>query len=290
MAEKSEYSIPAPALIPGPAVESNDIAVQSATPGHVKKHKVPWGRRAHPPSPCVRAARCPGTSCVGKASHAALPRSIHRGDNVRDAPGTATVSSVAKSLEAQVRELAEQLGLPDVELRRSPRRRTTVSAFREGGRVVISAPVRISSAELLPLAQELLAKMVAQRLGSAASDSELAARAERLLSRWLPQDFPRPSTVRWSQTQTRVWGTCVNSEGSIRISSRLRGMPEYVLDYVLLHELAHLMHSGHGEEFESLLQNYPQRDRARGFLDGVSWRDQNGSDAAPATQLGLFGL
>jgi hypothetical protein len=59
-------------------------------------------------------------------------------------------------------------------------------------------------------------------------------------------------------------------DGTIRISARLRGMPSWVLDYVLLHELAHLLQPRHGPQFWALLQGYPRTERARGFLEGVA--------------------
>lgn len=204
-------------------------------------------------------------------------------------PGGTTFIAVARSLEVQVRELAASLGIADVELRRSTRRRSTVSAFRESGRVVISAPARISSEELLPLAQELLMRLIKQAQGRTPTDEQLMQRARRLTKQWLPTGFPEPSSVRWTSAQSRVWGTCVNSEGSIRLSHRLRAMPDFVVDYVLLHELAHLMQHDHGPEFEALLANFPERERARGFLDGVTWQSQQGStDYLAAQQMDLF--
>jgi hypothetical protein len=59
-------------------------------------------------------------------------------------------------------------------------------------------------------------------------------------------------------------------DASIRLSHRLQGMPEWVVDYVLLHELAHLLEPSHGAKFWALLADYPDVDRARGFLDGWS--------------------
>jgi hypothetical protein len=201
----------------------------------------------------------------------------------------ATVPGVGKSLQAQVQELAARLGVPDVQLRLSARRRTTVSAFRESGVVVISAPVRIRGDELLPLAEQLLNRLISQAQGKYPSDELLAKRAGELAKRWLPPGHPAPASVRWSSSQARVWGTCVADDGAIRIATRLRGMPDYVLDYVLLHELAHLVHTGHGPQFDDLLAAFPDRDRARGFLDGVTWSSQNGEgDYLSAQQMDLF--
>lgn len=201
----------------------------------------------------------------------------------------ASVAAMGRSTEAAVADLATKLGIAKVELRRSARRRRTVSAFREEGVVVISAPVRISQAELLQLAEQLLSKIARDAQGTHTSDEALMVRAVELVHRWLPTGFPQPASVRWTSQQSRVWGTCTTADQTIRLSDRLQGMPEYVVDYVLLHELAHLRHPDHGAQFEALLQPYPHTQKARGFLEGVTWQWQRGaSGAGIATQLGLF--
>ena len=75
--------------------------------------------------------------------------------------------------------------------------------------------------------------------------------------------------MRWVTNQNTRWGSCTPAEGSIRLSHRLQGMPEYVVDYVLVHELAHLLVPGHGPRFWRLLEAYPRTERARGYLEGV---------------------
>lgn len=197
---------------------------------------------------------------------------------------------VGKSLQVQVQELAASMGVPDVQLRLSARRRTTVSAFRESGVVVISAPVRIRGDELLPLAEQLLGRLITQAQGKYPTDELLAQRARELARRWLPPGHPEAVSVRWTGAQVRVWGTCVADDGAIRLSNRLRAMPDYVVDYVILHELVHLVHTDHGAAFDAMLAAFPERDRARGFLDGVTWSSQQGeSDYISAQQMDLFG-
>ena len=96
----------------------------------------------------------------------------------------------------------------------------------------------------------------------------------------------RPASVTWSSNQGRRWGSCTSIDGTIRISDRVRGMPAWVLDYVLMHELTHLLHAGHGPEFWATLAVYPRTERARGFLEGVAFAPQSASeldDEAPAT-------
>jgi hypothetical protein len=76
--------------------------------------------------------------------------------------------------------------------------------------------------------------------------------------------------VRWVDNMASRWGSCTVTDATIRLSRRLEGMPDYVVDYVLLHELAHLIVAGHGREFWSVLSGYERLERARGFLEGAA--------------------
>lgn len=157
----------------------------------------------------------------------------------------------------------------DVEVRRSTRRRRTVSAYREGDRTVVLIPARMSAAEEQRWIGVMLEKLARQESRRRPGDAELTERAARLSAQYF-EGRARPSSVRWVTNQNTRWGSCTPAEGSIRLSHRLRGMPEYVLDYVLLHELAHLLVPGHGPSFWALLEAYPRTERARGFLEGVA--------------------
>ncbi|MFF5719989.1 M48 family metallopeptidase [Streptomyces buecherae] len=155
-----------------------------------------------------------------------------------------------------------------VEIRRSSRRRRTVSAYREGDRTIVLLPARMSEAEEQRWVGVMLDKLAAQESKRMLGDADLAARAELLSEQYLA-GRAAPNTVRWVTNQNTRWGSCTPAEGSIRLSHRLQGMPEYVLDYVLLHELAHLLVPGHGPSFWRLLDAYPRTERARGYLEGV---------------------
>ncbi|PRH78360.1 metal-dependent hydrolase [Streptomyces solincola] len=156
-----------------------------------------------------------------------------------------------------------------VEVRRSSRRRRTVSAYREGDRTVVLIPARMSEAEERRWVTVMLDKLAAQEGRRALGDAELTERAERL-SEQVFGGRVRPTSVRWVTNQNSRWGSCTPAEGSIRLSHRLQGMPEYVVDYVLAHELAHLLVPGHGPRFWRLLEAYPRTERARGYLEGVA--------------------
>ena len=158
---------------------------------------------------------------------------------------------------------------PQVEVRRSARRRRTVSAYRDGDRTVVLVPARMSRAEERRWVALMLERLAAQDAKLRPSDEDLMARARELSRRWL-DGRARPRTVRWATNQAQRWGSCTPSDGSIRLSTRLQGMPTFVVDYVLVHELAHLLAPGHGPEFWAEVERYPRTERARGYLEGVS--------------------
>ena len=101
------------------------------------------------------------------------------------------------------------------------------------------------------------------------SDQQLLERAVDLSRRYLG-GLAEPASIAWVTNQSSRWGSCTPADGSIRISVRVKGMPSWVLDYVILHELTHLLQPGHGGEFWSRLESYPRTERARGYLEGVA--------------------
>ncbi|UKJ65661.1 M48 family metallopeptidase [Cellulosimicrobium cellulans] len=157
-----------------------------------------------------------------------------------------------------------------VEVRRSRRRKSTVSAYRDGERTIVAIPARFTRAQEREWVQRMLDRLADSERRRRPSDDELERRAVELSEKYL-DGRAHPTSVRWSGNQDRRWGSCTLIDGTIRISTRVRGMPPWVLDYVLLHELAHLLHAGHGPGFWKLLESYPRTDRARGFLEGVSF-------------------
>jgi predicted metal-dependent hydrolase len=183
---------------------------------------------------------------------------------------------------------------PDVEVRRSAKRRRTVSAYRDGDRTVVLLPARMTKAEEAHWVDTMLARLAAQDARRdarrPAGDDELAARALALSRRHL-DGKARPVSVRWVTNQQGRWGSCTPADRTIRLSHRLREMPAWVVDYVLVHELAHLLVHDHSAEFWALVARYPMAERARGYLLGVSAAhpglSPDADDLDPATHTGL---
>jgi len=151
---------------------------------------------------------------------------------------------------------------------RSPRRRRTVSAYRDGERIVVQLPARMTRAEEAQWVERMVRRVLAGERRRLKSDEDLLARAARLASTYL-DGKATPAAVRWVDNQQRRWGSCTPEDGTIRLSRRLANAPDYVVDYVLLHELAHLIEPGHGPAFAALMAGYPKLERAEGYLEGV---------------------
>lgn len=145
-----------------------------------------------------------------------------------------------------------------------------MSAHREAGRIVVLVPATLSRAEEHEWVARMVRRVEDGERRRRPSDAALLERAAELSDRYLG-GHARPGSVRWVATMRARWGSCTPVDASIRLSDRLQGMPDYVRDYVLLHELAHLLVAGHGPAFWTLLGSYPRLDRARGFLDGVAY-------------------
>ncbi|HIW31078.1 MAG TPA: M48 family metallopeptidase [Candidatus Luteococcus avicola] len=174
---------------------------------------------------------------------------------------------------------------PEVVVRRSTRRRRTIQARREEGRIVVLLPAGATASQERQWVDQMVAKVLAseRRRRTARGDDQLQHRAERLAAKYLDEAVGRPvrpRSVRWVSNQNHRWGSCTVDEGVIRLTDRLQQMPSWVADYVLVHELTHLVETNHTARFHDLVANYPQAERAKGFLEG--WLAGQGRPAEEA--------
>jgi predicted metal-dependent hydrolase len=176
------------------------------------------------------------------------------------------------SAESSVEKTLEESTLPgitegEIVVIRSSRRKKNISAYRQGGRIVVSIPARMSKADERAMVPEMVAKIRAQEAVATMSEESLQIRAGQLLTEFAPEILARPASVNWRAMRER-WGSCTGIYRSIRISDRLKGAPEYVLDYVLFHEAIHLEYFDHGEQFKELLARFPLEGQAEAYLQG----------------------
>jgi hypothetical protein len=161
------------------------------------------------------------------------------------------------------------MAAPDVEVRRSKRRRRTVSAYRDGDRIVVLIPASFSKADEAEWVRTMIAKIERKEQRAVLTDDALLQRALVLSDRHLG-GLATPESVRWVSNQNSRWGSCTPGDRSIRLSERLQQMPGWVIDYVIVHELAHLLEPGHDARFWGWVDRFPQAERAKGYLLGWS--------------------
>jgi predicted metal-dependent hydrolase len=189
------------------------------------------------------------------------------GDDIVASPEPSGVGHPERVEDPTQTPAAHPSGWPDVEVRVSARRRKTSEARWVGGRIVVSVPAHLSQEAREKTIAWLIDRLVAKHpMRSAVGDAELMTRAIALADRY--RIGSRPTSVRWVTNQSARWGSCSYHSGEIRLSHRLRAVPEWVLDAVLVHELAHLVHPNHSPAFHQLANGYRRHHEAGIFLAG----------------------
>lgn len=206
------------------------------------------------------------------AKQPARSKQTARGSSLRKSPqGVGAVGPVGDTLS--VHTLSN--GGPVV-VRRSVRRKTGLAAFWEDGQAVIAVPATLSAEDEMHWVPRMVARLeqgalrqLAGRRGPA-GDEALMQRSTALSAQYLGGRVV-PQSVRWVTNQNSRWGSATPARKTIRISHHVQGMPAWVVDYVLLHELAHFLHPNHGREFWQELAGYPRLEAARAYLEGASF-------------------
>ena len=167
-------------------------------------------------------------------------------------------------------------GEVEVEVRRSRRRTRTVSAYRRDGKVIVMIPDRFSRAEEAEWVTTMPERLERSERRRRRTDDQLMQRSRELSQEFLFEKVC-PTSVRWVDNMTTRWASCTTSTGEIRLSERLQALPSWVVDYVLLHELAHLIEPTHNKRFWHWVDRYPRAERAKGYLEGVAHATDNPS-------------
>ncbi len=155
-----------------------------------------------------------------------------------------------------------------VVVERSKKRRRTVGAQLVGEVLKIVVPSWMSRAE-----EDHWVDVMTGRFRRKVSTDriDLEERATTLSRR---HDLPRPREIKWSDDMLSRWGSCTPGSATIRISTRIAKFPDWVIDYVLVHELAHLEVADHSDAFWKVVRRYPKAERAIGYLIAKSGSDE----------------
>ena len=169
--------------------------------------------------------------------------------------------------------------MPEVEVRRSARRRRTVSAYREGDKIIVLIPATTSKRDEAVWVERMIEKIERRERRVQRTDDDLMARATYLNKTYLRGEA-QPSAIRWVSNQRSRWGSCTPADRAIRLSARLQTMPSWVIDYVIVHELVHLLEAHHNDRFHALVAAYPRAEVAKAYLDGFSAGARSGEPIA----------
>lgn len=135
-----------------------------------------------------------------------------------------------------------------------------------GGVAEIRIPAHFTAAQEREVVKEMLAKLERKTKARPRDDASLRSRADSLNATVLDGQA-RIGSIRWVSNQRSRWGSCTVSTGDIRISDRLKEVPDYVLDAVIVHELTHTFIPNHSREFYEWADRAPLAERARGYLE-----------------------
>jgi predicted metal-dependent hydrolase len=175
----------------------------------------------------------------------------------------------APTLVADAEPTAESVARMPVDVVRSSKRRKSVSARVVDGRIVVRMPQWMTKAQEAEYVEAMVAKLVRQHT---AHRVDLVERAAELARRYR---LPNPGSIRFVGNQASRWGSCSPASGEIRISDRIATFPGWVLDAVIVHELAHLVEANHSPAFHALADRYPKQERAYGFLLAMQLTDDD---------------
>jgi predicted metal-dependent hydrolase len=179
-------------------------------------------------------------------------------------PCLQSLQSIQQQTEHNVLEHDSNQFSPPVRIVPSKRRRRTVTARLRSGVLELLVPSWMPNAERQQWAETMRRRLERRMVRRRPSDERLMQRARTLNDRHFG------GRLRWTSIgfvdMAHTWGSCTFTTGAIRIARRAASLPDWVLDYLLVHELAHLEQSDHGPAFHELENRYPLTERARGYL------------------------
>jgi predicted metal-dependent hydrolase len=158
-----------------------------------------------------------------------------------------------------------------IEVRRSTRRIRTISANLVGDRIIVQIPAAMSKSDEAFWVERMKKRLLDRKnRHDEQKQEDLTSLADEINARYF-QGRALYHSINYTEKQKSIFGSCSVRSRTIRISSRVRAFPSWVLTYVVLHELAHLLHADHSKRFWALVKQYPLADKARGFLTGYAY-------------------
>ncbi len=170
--------------------------------------------------------------------------------------------------------------LPEFEIKRSQRKTLSLEITREA-KILVRAPQRtrrdVIDAFVLKNKAWIDAHIQKREAKNAREDVDEARKAEltALAKKVIPPKVElyakiigvRPTGVKITSAKTR-WGSC-SGKNSLSFSYRVMLYPEKAIDYVIVHELCHILHHDHSAAFWKAVERYmPDYKSAERLLKG----------------------
>ena len=155
----------------------------------------------------------------------------------------------------------------EVKINFSRKRIRTIGARMVGDTMHINAPAGIPQERLQRVIDKFKIRFEKQKLRQELNKTPetLQEIAQRLNNQYFSGKLEIKS-IEYSVNQDRIFGICNHRTKNIKISYRLKEMPDWVRNYVIIHELAHIIEPNHGENFWNIVNRYSLSERARGYL------------------------
>jgi len=154
----------------------------------------------------------------------------------------------------------------EIKVIRSDKRRKTISARIQKNIMFVYAPKTISDAELNKVIDNFTRRFQRRKLKRGLDETHDLKPAFKQLNSIYFNNSLNVESIEYTANQDRIFGSCNSKTGKIRISHRLAQMPLWVRDYVIIHEMAHLVESNHSKAFWDIVYRYKLAERAIGYL------------------------
>lgn len=154
----------------------------------------------------------------------------------------------------------------EVKIVRSRRRRRTVSARMIKDMLLVQAPTALSEERLEKIIEDFKLKFERKKLKEDLDRKQDLIKIAAYLNEKYFGNKLKINSIQYVTGQNSKFGCCNYRTADIRISHRVGLMPEWVRDYVLVHEMAHLVEPNHSREFWDIVSRYRLAERARGYL------------------------
>ncbi|PNX54254.1 MAG: hypothetical protein BV458_00105 [Thermoplasmata archaeon M9B2D] len=162
---------------------------------------------------------------------------------------------------------------------RSKRRKKTIQTKYEPGHLWIYLPFGMSAKEEQKWIERMIQRVEQRQKKQTLqkSDRWLMQRAKELNKKYF--DARLCFSIKFVMNQNTLYGSCTSFDRTIRISERVKNMPLWVQDYIIIHELTHLLYPNHSKKFWEKVNQYKYAERARGYLIAIGAQNDETSES-----------